>query len=75
MIEEKELIGIVFVFQGMANTRRLIQPFFQGYINKSTVEDNVLDGAIFSVSPRAGHVSGCLNRSLFGLDKERHINQ
>lgn len=41
----------------MSNTNRLIQPFFDGYINKSLVEENVLDGPLFSVTPRLGNVS------------------
>lgn len=41
----------------MAITKRLIQPFFNGYINKSSVEDNILDGPFFSVTPRPGKVS------------------
>jgi hypothetical protein len=41
----------------MANTKRLIQPFFQGYIDNSIVEENILDGPLFSVTPRSGKVS------------------
>jgi hypothetical protein len=58
----------------MTNTKRVIQPFFQGYLNKSIVEENVLDGALFSITPRSGQVSYLLSRNFF-FDEERHIEQ
>ncbi|CAF4674343.1 unnamed protein product, partial [Rotaria sp. Silwood2] len=45
---------IVLSDHGMTNITQLIQPFREGYINRSAVEDNILDGPIFSVTPRAG---------------------
>ncbi|CAF4361654.1 unnamed protein product, partial [Adineta steineri] len=39
----------------MEETTRLIQPFLDGYIDKSAVEDNILDGPLFSVTPRLGY--------------------
>jgi hypothetical protein len=41
----------------MANTKRLVQPFYEGYINTSMVEENILSGPLFSVTPRDGQVS------------------
>jgi hypothetical protein len=41
----------------MTNINRIVEPFVNGYINKSMVEDNILDGPLFSVTPRAGNVS------------------
>ncbi len=46
----------------MTNTKRLIQPFLDGYIDNATVEANILDGALFSVTPRNGNVSYVLCR-------------
>ena len=45
----------------MTNTKQLIQPFFQGYIDPSMVHENVLDGAFFSVVPRDGQVKFFFN--------------
>jgi hypothetical protein len=41
----------------MANTTRIIHPFLDGFVNRTAVEDNILDGPIFAVTPRAGYVS------------------
>jgi len=46
----------------MTNTTRIVQPFLEGYINQSTVEEYILDGPLFSVTPRSGYVSCLSNR-------------
>jgi hypothetical protein len=49
----------------MTNIIRLIQPFFDGYINRTKVEDNILDGPLFSVTPRVGQVRFLLNKMFY----------
>jgi hypothetical protein len=46
----------------MANIKRSVQPFFEGYINISAVEENMLDGPLFSITPRSGQVSYLFSR-------------
>ncbi|CAF3570846.1 unnamed protein product [Adineta steineri] len=46
---------IILSDHGMEETKQLIQPFLGGYIDKSAVEDNILDGPLFSVTPRLGY--------------------
>ncbi|CAF4376594.1 unnamed protein product, partial [Adineta steineri] len=46
---------IILSDHGMEETKQLIQPFLVGYIDKSAVEDNILDGPLFSVTPRLGY--------------------
>ncbi|CAF1001780.1 unnamed protein product [Adineta steineri] len=46
---------IILSDHGMEETKQLIQPFLDGYIDKSAVEDNILDGPLFSVTPRLGY--------------------
>jgi hypothetical protein len=41
----------------MTNTNRIIQPFREGYINSSMVDEHILDGPLFSLTPRPGQVS------------------
>ncbi len=45
------------IFQGMTNVTKVVKPFFDGYLNRSTVESNVLAGALFNVMPLSGQVS------------------
>lgn len=40
----------------MTNIVRVIQPFDEGYIDRSSVNSNILDGTYFSVNPMAGEV-------------------
>jgi hypothetical protein len=57
----------------MANTKRLVQPFYEGYLNTSMVEENILSGPLFSVTPRDGQVSYLFDKT---FDWEaRHIEQ
>jgi hypothetical protein len=57
----------------MANVKRMVKPFFDGYINISMVEKNILSGPLFSVTPRQGQVSYLFNKI---FDREaRHIEQ
>ncbi|CAF0903576.1 unnamed protein product [Rotaria sp. Silwood1] len=52
---------IILSDHGMANIVQLLQPFREGYINRSSVEDNILDGPIFSVTPRSGEFQQVFN--------------
>ncbi|CAF2432949.1 unnamed protein product [Rotaria sp. Silwood2] len=52
---------IILSDHGMTNIVRLVQPFRDGYINKSAVEDHILDGPIFSLSPRSGEFEQVFN--------------
>ncbi|CAF0874983.1 unnamed protein product [Rotaria sordida] len=52
---------IILSDHGMTNIVRVIQPFREGYINRSAVEDNILDGPIFSLTPRSGEFEQVFN--------------
>ncbi|CAF3395052.1 unnamed protein product [Rotaria sp. Silwood1] len=38
----------------MTNVTKVIRPFFEKYVNRSSVESTVLSGALFNVMPRSG---------------------
>ncbi|CAF3335834.1 unnamed protein product [Rotaria socialis] len=58
---DDDLNIIILSDHGMANTVRTVQPFRDGYVNRSSVEDNILDGTLFSVTPRSGQFEQVLN--------------
>jgi hypothetical protein len=41
----------------MTNVTKVVRPFFERFINRSTIETTVLSGAIFNVMPRTGQVN------------------
>ena len=40
----------------MAKTKRVIRPFVEGYLDRNDVEQGILDGTLFSVTPVPGKV-------------------
>ncbi|CAF4516763.1 unnamed protein product, partial [Rotaria sp. Silwood2] len=38
-------------FEGMSNIKQIIRPFFEKYIDPSMIEENIIVGAQFSVTP------------------------
>ncbi|CAF1300421.1 unnamed protein product [Rotaria sp. Silwood1] len=40
---------------GMSNIKKIIRPFFEKYINISMIEENIIFGGQFSVTPREGY--------------------
>ncbi|CAF4899657.1 unnamed protein product, partial [Rotaria sp. Silwood1] len=45
---------IILSDHGMTNVTKVIRPFFEKYVNRSSVESTVLSGALFNVMPRSG---------------------
>lgn len=40
----------------MTNVTKVVKPFYEGYLDRSAVEANILSGALFNVRPRSGQV-------------------
>ena len=49
----------------MTNVTKVVRPFFEKYINRSSVETTILSGALFNVMPRSGQVSIYKSRTYF----------
>lgn len=41
----------------MTNVTKVVRPFFEKYINRTSVETNILSGALLNVMPRNGQVN------------------
>jgi len=52
---------IILSDHGMANVTKVTRPFFEKYINRTSIETTVLSGAIFNVMPRPGQTEPVSN--------------
>ena len=48
----------------MTNITKIIRPFHSNYVNRSSVEDYIISGALFNVMPIDGQVNFDLNTTL-----------
>jgi hypothetical protein len=53
----RNLLCRIFCFKGMANVTKVTRPYFEKFINRTSVEATVLAGTMFNVMPRPGQVS------------------
>ncbi|CAM4899115.1 unnamed protein product [Rotaria socialis] len=48
-------------FKGMTNVTKVTRPFYEKYLNRSSVDSNILSGALFNVMPNSGNTEEVFN--------------
>ncbi|CAF1300171.1 unnamed protein product [Rotaria magnacalcarata] len=52
---------IILSDHGMTNVTKVTRPFYEKYVNRSSVDSNILSGALFNVMPNSGKTEEVFN--------------